>query len=134
MPKRIPGPREEDSWFSEGQLEGLERADEADDLRSPIPTQMVSNGEYLPNPQTAKQKEVEARIKAYAATAAKRLGVSRRKFLASSGGIAASFLAMNKAYGIEYFKVSKDELFEPAARAANAPPNDLFVFDDQLHT
>jgi hypothetical protein len=68
---------------------------------------MVSNGEYLPNPQTAKQKEVEARIKEYAAIASKRLGVSRRKFLASSGGIAASFLAMNKAHGAEYFKVSE---------------------------
>src|SRR5919205_635954 len=134
MAKRIPGSREEDSWFSEDQLEGLERADEADDLRSPIPTQMVSNGEYLPNPQTAKQKEVEARIKDYAATVSKKLGVSRRKFLASSGGIAASFLAMNEAYGIEYFKVSKDELTEPGARALNGPPDDLFVLDDQLHT
>jgi hypothetical protein len=134
MPRRTPGSREEDSWFSEGQLEGLERADEADDLRSPIPTQMVSNGEYLPNPQTAKQKEVEARIKDYAATVSKKLGVSRRKFLASSGGIAASFLAMNEAHGVEYFKVSREELFEPAARGANGPPDDVFVFDDQLHT
>jgi predicted TIM-barrel fold metal-dependent hydrolase len=134
MAKRIPGSREEDSWFSEDQLEGLERADEADDLRSPIPTQMVSNGEYLPNPQTDKQKEVEARIKEYAATVSKKLGVSRRKFLASSGGLAASFLAMNEAHGIEYFKVSKEELFEPAARGVNGPPDDVFVFDDQLHT
>jgi hypothetical protein len=134
MPKRIPGSREEDSWFSEEQLDGLERADEADELRSPIPTQMVSNGEYLPNPQTAKQKEVEARIKEYAAIASKRLGVSRRNFLASSGGIAASFLAMNKAHGAEYFKVSEEEMFESEAHAKNAPPADLFVLDDQLHT
>jgi hypothetical protein len=91
-------------------------------------------GEYLPNPQTAKQKEVEARIKNYADHAAKKLGVSRRKFLASSGGIAASFIAMNEAHGAEFFKVSKDELFEPAAATGNAPPADLFVFDDQLHT
>ena len=134
MPTKMPGSREEESWFSEGQLEGLERADEADDLKSPIPTQMVSNGEYLPNPQTAKQKEVEARIKDYAATAAKKLGVSRRQFLASSGGIAASFLAMNEAHGAEFFKVRKEELFEPGARAESGPPVDLFVLDDQLHT
>jgi len=134
MPKRIPGSREEDSWFSEEQLEGLEAADEADDLHSPIPTQMVSNGEYLPNPQTEKQKEVEYRIKEYADRVSKKLGVSRRKFLASSGGIAASFVAMNEAHGAEFFKVSKDEMFEPAAHAKNAPPADLFVLDDQLHT
>jgi uncharacterized protein len=134
MPKKTPGSREEDSWFSEEQLTGLERADDADELRSPIPTQMVSNGEYLPNPQTKKQKEVEARIKEYAEHAAKKLGVSRRKFLASSGGIAASFVAMNEAHGAEYFKVSKEEMFEPGAHAQNAPPADLFVLDDQLHT
>ena len=132
--KKIPGSREEESWFTEDQLEGLDRADEVDTLRAPIPTQMVSNGEYLPNPQTVKQKEVEHRIKELAAAAARKLGVSRRQFLASSGGIAASFIAMNEAYGKEYFKVSKDELFEPAAHASNAPPRDLFVLDDQLHT
>src|SRR5438105_7296221 len=132
--KKVPGSREEDSWFSEDQLEGLDRADEADELRSPIPTQIVSNGEYLPAPQTQKQKEVEHRIKELAATAAKKLGVSRRQFLASSGGIAASFIAMNEAYGAEFFKVSKDEMFEPAVHAENAPPSDLLVLDDQLHT
>ena len=134
MPKKIPGSREEDSWFSEDQLEGLERADEGDDLKSPIPTQMVSNGEYLPNPQTEKQKEVEYRIKELADRVSKKLGVSRRKFLASSGGIAASFIAMNKAHGAEFFKVSEEEMFESEAHARNAPPRDLFVFDDQLHT
>src|SRR5712692_11379434 len=134
MPKRIPGSREEDSWFSEEQLEGLVPADEADDLRSPIPTQMVSNGEYLPNPQTEKQKEVEYRIKELAASVSKKLGISRRKFLGSSGGIAASFIAMNEAYGAEFFKVSKEEMFEAGAHAKNAPPRDLFVLDDQLHT
>src|SRR5258705_3769917 len=134
MAKKLPGSREEDSWFSEDQLEGLVRADVADELKSPIPTQMVSNGEYLPDPQTPKQKEVEARILDYATTVSKKLGISRRKFLASSGGMAASFLAMNEAHGAEYFKVDKEEMFEPAAHAKNAPPEDLFVLDDQLHT
>jgi uncharacterized protein len=134
MPKKIPGSREEESWFSEEQLEGLERADDADDLRSPIPTQMVSNGEYLPNPQTEEQKRVEVRIKELADAASRRLGVSRRKFLASSGGMAAAFVAMNEAHGEEYFKVSKEEMFESGAHAKNGPPSNLFVLDDQLHT
>jgi hypothetical protein len=95
---------------------------------------MVSNGEYLPNPQTPAQRRVEARIQELAAEASKKLGVSRRQFLASSGGIAASFIAMNEAHGAEFFKVNKEEMFEPAAHAKNAPPADLFVFDDQLHT
>lgn len=36
-----PETREEDSWFSEAQLERLAPADHADGVRSPIPTQMV---------------------------------------------------------------------------------------------
>ncbi len=83
MPKRLPGSREEDSWLSDSQLSGLARADEADELRSPIPTQVVSNGEYLPFPQTLQQRQVEARIAEIAGEASRRLGMSRRRFLAS---------------------------------------------------
>src|SRR5258708_28877086 len=132
MAKPMPGSREEDSWFSEEQLSKLAPADEADELRSPIPTQMVSNGEYMPEPQTDQQKRVEARLKELADAAAKKLGVSRRQFLGTSGGTAASFLAMNDVFG-KFFNVSKEEMFEPEAFAANAPPTDMFVLDDQLH-
>src|SRR3989449_2922312 len=59
MPKRLPGSREEDSWLSERQLSGLTRADQADELGSPVPTQVVSNGEYFPLPQTLQQRQVE---------------------------------------------------------------------------
>src|SRR5881392_4238730 len=54
------------------------------------------------------------------------------KFLHSSGGMAATLLAMNEVFG-RFFNVSLIEMFEPAAYAAAAPPRDLFVFDDQLH-
>jgi hypothetical protein len=37
---------------------------------------MVSNGEYLPNPQTDEQKQVERRILELSTAAAKRLGIS----------------------------------------------------------
>ena len=54
--KKIPGSREEDSWFSEEQLEQLQSAE--DDRRGlPIPTQMVSNGEYMPNQAAARPEE-----------------------------------------------------------------------------
>jgi hypothetical protein len=132
MAKTVPGSREEDTWFSEEQLTKVAPADEVDQLRSPIPTQMVSNGEYMPEPQTEQQKRVEARLKELADAAAKKLGVSRRDFLGSSGGMAASFMAMNDVFG-KFFNVSKEEMFEPEAFAASAPPKDLFVLDDQLH-
>ena len=74
--------REEDSWFSEEQIGAVARADETDALRSPIPTSMVSNGEYMPFAQTGKQKEVEARLTDIAENASRKLGISRRRFLA----------------------------------------------------
>jgi hypothetical protein len=125
--------REDDSWFSEDQLSQLMPADHGDDKRMPIPTQMVSNGEYMPHPQTAKQKRVEARIEELTGAASKRLGMTRRQFLTSTGGMAASFLAMNEVFG-RFFNVNPVELFVPSAYAENGTPSNLFVFDTQLHT
>jgi uncharacterized protein len=114
------------------QVTKCERADVAEPFRSPVPTRMISNGEYMPAPQTDKQKRVEARIKELADEASKKLGISRRQFLGRSGGTAAALLAMNEVFG-GFFNVSLTELFEPTAYAQAAPPKDLFVFDDQLH-
>src|SRR6266446_7411128 len=66
---------------------------------SPVPTQIVSNGEYNPLPQTRDQQRVEARIKEMAEQLGPRHGVSRRGFLAGAAGMAAAFLAMNEVYG-----------------------------------
>ncbi|HET6981514.1 MAG TPA: hypothetical protein VFI53_05195 [Myxococcaceae bacterium] len=122
------------TWMSPEELEKCSRAYdvESEEFCSPIPTQNISNGEYQPKPQSEKQKEVEARIKEYADGAAKKLGVSRRDFLMSSGGMAASLMAMNDVYG-KFFDVGKEELFEPAARHDHGLPSDTFVVDDQLH-
>ena len=89
--KRYPGSREEDAWLSDEQLDHVAPA-ESEPFQAPIPTRMISNGEYMPHPQTEKQKQVEARIKELADKASKKLGVSRRDFLSGSGGMAASLL------------------------------------------
>ena len=123
--------RRDDTWLSDAQLAKCARAD-ADPFPSPIPTQIVSNGEWMPLPQTPEQKRIEARTNELAAGAAKKLGMSRRKFLASTGGMAATFLAMNEVFG-RYFNISRDAMFESEAFAQDGPPSDLFVFDDQLH-
>ena len=123
------------TWMSPEELTKCSRAFdvESEEFCSPIPTQNVSNGEYLPKPQSEKQKQVEARIKEIADDAAKKLGVSRRDFLAGSGGMAASLIAMNDVYG-KFFDVDKNELFEPAAHDdGGGLPSDVFVVDDQLH-
>src|SRR6266850_715370 len=121
----------EDTWLTDAQLAKCARAD-TELFPSPIPTQLVSNGEWMPMPQTKEQQRIEARTNELADTAARKLGMSRRKFMTTTGGMAATFLAMNEIFG-RYFNISRDALFESEAFAADGPPKDLFIFDDQLH-
>jgi predicted TIM-barrel fold metal-dependent hydrolase len=97
----------------------------------PLPTRLVSNEEFPPLPQTAAQREVEERILAAAGRLAPRLGLSRRDFLRTSGGMAASFIAMNAVFG-RFFDVAEVEAAEPSASKERAG-EPLFIFDVQLH-
>ena len=118
--------------LDDAQVEQCARADAAEPLRSPIPTRMVSNGEYMPIPQTNDQRRVEARVNELAEHGAKQLGMDRRRFLAGTGGMAASLVAMNEVFG-RFFDVDPIEMLVPAAYAQSATPGDMFIFDDQLH-
>src|SRR5256885_10528612 len=71
------------------QVARCERADVAEPLRSPVPTRMISNGEYMPVAQTDAQKRVEAQVEQLADEASHRLGGIRRPIPCASGGIAA---------------------------------------------
>ena len=119
-------------WLDEEQISKCARSDELAPLDSPVPTRMISNGEYMPEPQTDQQKQVEARLGELADYASKKLGMDRRKFLAGTGGMAAAFIAMNEVFG-HFFHVDPIEMFEPVAYAESGPRRDLFILDDQLH-
>src|SRR5881275_3551739 len=92
---------------------------ELDSFELPVPTQVVSNGEYNPLPQTREQQRVEARIKELADDLGGRDGMNRRQFLASSAGMAAAFLAMNEVFG-PIFDVSRAEAANPDVAAQRA--------------
>ena len=121
------------SWLSEREqrlVAGAETASAA----TPIPTQIVSNGEYLPPPQSETQKRVERRIFELADDNGKRLGLSRRQFLQTGCGMAAAFLAMNEVYGSGVFQVAAAEAHEPELTLARAQGlSGQFIFDVQTH-
>ena len=98
---------------------------------SPVPMQVVSNEEYVPLAQTLEQRRVAALLETTARTTARRLGVDRREFLASSAGMAAAFVALNAVFG-RFFEVDPVEAVEAAAADARKPA-DQFVFDVQTH-
>src|SRR5688500_9808024 len=81
-------------------------------FHSPIPTQSVSSDEFMPAPQTEKQREFEARIKDYGSDLARRQGMSRRAFFKTAAGVATAFVAMNATYGALY-EVSRAEAAIP---------------------
>src|SRR5262249_60272186 len=100
---------------------------------TPIPTKIVSNGEYLPPRKSARQKKVEARINELADANARRLGLSRRQFFRTSCGMAAAFVAMNEIYG-NVFQVTPAEAREPELAQARAQGlAGQFIFDVQTH-
>ena len=98
---------------------------------TPIPTQIVSNEEFPPLPQTPDQQRVEARLKTLADSFAEKLGMSRREFLKTSGGMATGFLAMNEVFG-ESFDVDTKEALETAAYREKWPKTE-FIIDAQTH-
>jgi predicted TIM-barrel fold metal-dependent hydrolase len=100
---------------------------------SPMPTQVVSNEEFYPRPQTQKQKEVEHLIGELSEVRAKKLGVTRRHFMRTSMGLATCFLASNLAYGKNYWEVDEAETWEPAAIDEKWPKNEYFIIDVQAH-
>src|SRR6266481_1442367 len=98
------------SWLSEREQRLVVGAEAS--AATPVPTQIVSNGEYFPPSQSATQKKVEARINELADLNGKSLGLNRRQFLRTSCGMAAAFLAMNEIYG-NVFQVTAAEAREP---------------------
>lgn len=118
--------------MSEEEYKQVDPADEVA-FRSPVPTQIVSNGEYNPLPQTKDQAKVESLIKEMGDYQAKRHGMDRRSFLATSAGMATAFLAMNKVFG-PVFDVSEAEAGDMEMSAYRASQlSNQFIFDDQTH-
>jgi len=97
----------------------------------PLPTQIASNEEFIPPPQSLQQKEVEARTLALAAKEAKRHGLSRRDFLRTGSGMAAALLSMNQVFG-KCFDVDPSEVKDQGAYQETWP-KDQFIFDVQTH-
>src|SRR5215475_6926957 len=108
------------------------KRDQARGVDSPMPTQVVSNEEFIPRPQNAAQKQVERLIGEMSEQKSKKLGMDRRAYLASSMGLATAFLAQNLVYG-NYWNVDEAETLEPKAVEEKFPKGEYFIIDVQSH-
>jgi uncharacterized protein len=119
-------------WFTKEQASCLTSAENLE-LRSPVPTQMISNGEFMPLPQTREQREVELRVRAAATENASRLGMTPAEYLGTRSAMAAAFGAMNEVHG-EYFETDPVEGVDREAAEARARRYaGQFIFDAQTH-
>lgn len=102
-------------------------------VETAVPTQVVSNEEYIPRPQSKKQKQIERMIVEMSEDRAKRLGIDRRGFMSSSMGIATCLMASNIVHGKKVFAVEEAETMEPGAYEDKYPKGEYFVMDVQSH-
>ena len=106
--------------------------DKNNGVDSPVPTQAVSNEEYVPRPQTKQQKQWESLIGEMSEQNARKLGMSRRDYMRTSMGMATAFMASNTVYGANW-TVDKDETLEQAAVEEKFPKGEYFIVDVQTH-
>ena len=126
-PKTTPSalkPELHDGWVRKHELDNYL------DRHLPVPTQVVSNEEFIPLPQTRKQLAVENDLHKTGSLISSRLGIDRRQFFRMACGMAAGFAAMNTVFG-HFFTVDASELYDPSA--AEALKTHYFIFDVQTH-
>jgi predicted TIM-barrel fold metal-dependent hydrolase len=105
----------------------------AADSPTPVPTRVVSSDEFLPIPQTERQKQVEARMNALGEEYARRNGLSRRRFFQTAAGMATAFVAMNEVYGPLYGASPAEARSVDLAQARADGLKDQFIMDVHTH-
>lgn len=102
-------------------------------VETAMPTQVVSNEEFVPRPQTKRQKQFESLVGTLSEEKAKKLGMDRRSFMSSSMGLATCFMASNMVFGTNAWAVDEIETLEPGAYEDKYPKNKYFIMDVQAH-
>jgi hypothetical protein len=116
---------------------------EHDDDRLPVELGPVSNGEYVPPPQSPVLREAERRARDLIDTQSRRRGMSRRDFLRTSMATAAVFFALEACTNAEHrartgrkpggtLALPEETTVDPDA-ARNALGGDEFILDLQTH-
>jgi hypothetical protein len=105
--------------------------------RLPIKLDTTSNGEFMPGALGTPAWYANVLAQRRAAATAKRLGLSRRAFLKSACGAAATLLAMNDAFARlgqvgGHFAVAPEAAWETSLAQATLSGNE-FIFDVQGH-
>jgi hypothetical protein len=100
---------------------------------TPVPTRVVSSDEFYPDPQNARQHEVEARLLTMADEIGRRHGMDRRRFFQTAAGMAAAFVAMNEVYGPLFAATAAEATTPDLAQARADGLKNQFIMDMHTH-
>jgi uncharacterized protein len=101
--------------------------------RLPVPSRIVSNGEFTPPRQSVRLKQYERRLIADGTTAAAKRGIALEKYWQSPTAMALAFAMLNEQFGAS-FSVEKSEITDDEAAIERRDGlRHQFVFDDQVH-
>ncbi|HBV21511.1 MAG TPA: amidohydrolase [Nitrosomonas sp.] len=105
--------------------------------RLPIKIDTATNAEYCPQPLTATEQAANHYAHQVVDQAAKATRKSRRAFLKTLAGSAATLLAFNQVFARSgqtggYFSVAQEAAYDPSV-AHNSIGGDEFIFDIQNH-
>jgi len=98
----------------------------------PVLLQPRSTDEYAPPPDSARARRALQRVLEDAPASARRTGRKLGRYWASRPGTAAGLLALNDAFGCDYYRIPREAALDPAA-AAEALGGHELVIDVQTH-
>ncbi|SER44899.1 hypothetical protein SAMN05421690_102734 [Nitrosomonas sp. Nm51] len=105
--------------------------------RLPIKVDTATNAEYSPRPLTVAERKAKCHAHQFVGQAAKAIRQSRRNFLKTLAGSAATLLAFNQVFARSgqaggYFAIEEEAAYDTAAAAQNLGGEE-FIFDIQNH-
>ncbi|MEO8178698.1 MAG: amidohydrolase family protein [Deltaproteobacteria bacterium] len=115
------------------------KSEQEPELRSPIPFDPPSNGEFCPRPPSARARLAERLWRRLVEDQHRRLGLSRRQFVESACGMASALWAINQAAcgdggsDAERGYAIDDGMLEDEERARVVLSGNEFIFDVQTH-
>src|SRR5262245_55172524 len=119
------------SFLTKDELDGLMPAEMLPHT-TPIPTQIISSDEYIPAPQSDRQRQVEARLLDMGDELARKQGLTRRAFFQSAAGMAAAVGALNDTCGAGVCQQGRSGDTGDGTERAEAL-KDQFIMDMHTH-
>jgi uncharacterized protein len=102
-------------------------------LRLPVPSRIISNGEFTPPRQSMHLKRYEHQLIKLGTQAAAKRGITLNQYWQSPTAMASAFAMLNEQFGAAFSVADDEATDDDAAVVQREAIRHQFVFDDQVH-